>query len=296
MSKAVHPFIALVWLFAVAATALADGLFLDQRYDSTNRVLTLSVPPNPAAYFTLEWTDDFQTFSTVGMSLGVPGPVWATTVPTGDGHGFLRVREHSLFSPIDSDGDGIDDRYELEHSNCLDPLVYVDASRPCLVSGLSNYQVYLRDLFGGPGTALQFFSRETSLFNLGAPTAAQEPISMEVSVYNAMLGSGPPSSDIPQVYSREVSSWNFGSPSAPIEANSREATLWNFGSPSAPTEATSKEVSVYSAFVGSGPPTTEYNQATSREFTLFNLGQPTSEIEAISREVSLINFEEPSGP
>lgn len=274
-----------------------DDLILGHRFDSTNGALQLSLPPNPSAYYSLEWTEDFQAFTPMGILLGTPGPAWAYSVRLGPNHGYFRVQEHDIFSPIDSDADGIDDRYELDHPNCLNPLVYADASQPCLVPGMSNYQLYLRDLFGGPGTAVQFFSHETSVFNFGAPTAAHEAISPEISVYNAYPGSGPPTSDIiNQVFSREVTTWNFGSPSAPVEAIARAATIWNFGSPSANIEANSKEVSVYNANPGSGPPATEFNQVESRELTVFNFGQPTSPIEAISREISVLNFEEPTHP
>ena len=277
--------------------ASAQDFVLQHHFDPTNGVLTLSLPPTPFAYYTLEWTEDFQSFAPVGLSLGDVGPVWAYSVLLGPDAGFFRVQSHDIFSPIDSDGDGIDDRYELEHTSCLNPLVYADASQPCLVPGLSNYQQYLRELFGGPGVALQFFSHETSVFNFGAPTAVDEAISPELSVYNANPGSGPPTSDIiNQVFSREVTTWNFGSPSAPIEANSREATVFNLGQPSANIEVNSKEVSVYNANPGSGPPATEFNQIESRELTVFNFGAPTAFVEAISREVTVLNFEEPVGP
>lgn len=276
--------------------ASAQDLILNHQFDSTNGVLTLSLPPNPFAYYTLEWTEDFQAFTPVGLSLGDVGPVLAYSVLLGPSQGFFRVQSHDIFSPIDSDGDGIDDRYELQHAGCLNPLLYADASQPCLVPGLSNYQQYLRDLFGGPGVALQFFSHETSVFNFGAPTANVEAISPELSVYNANPGSGPPISFINQVFSREVTTWNFGSPSANIEANSREATVFNFGSPSANIEANSKEVSVYNANPGSGPPATEFNQIEGRELTVFNFGAPTALWEAISREISVLNFEEPTPP
>jgi hypothetical protein len=232
----------------------------------------------------------------VGMSLGADGPVWAYSLQLGANAGFFRVRAHDVFSPQDSDGDGMDDRFELLHPDCLDPLDWQDASRSCLADGISNYQFYLRELYGGPGLALQFISRETTVWNCGSPTARIEAMSVEMSVYNANPGSGPPTSDILQVHSREVTTWNFGSPSAPVEAVSREITAWNFGTPSAPIEAVSPEISVYSAFPGSGAPITDILQVHSRELTVFNLGQATAAIEAISRELTVMNFEEPVGP
>jgi hypothetical protein len=274
----------------------AGDLLLNSHFDSANGVLTLSLPAEPKAYYTLDWTTDFQNFTNINMALGSPAPVWAYSVKLGPQRGFFRAQTHDIFSPLDSDGDGIDDRYELQHANCLNPLNYFDASQPCLTNGMSNYEFYLRDLFGGPGRAPQFHSRETTLFNFGAPTAQWEAMSKEVSIYNANPGSGPPLSDIGQVYSREVTAWNFGSPSARLEAISREATLWNFGSPSANIEAISKEVSIYNANPGSGPPLTDFVQVYSRELSLFNFGAPTALWEAISREVSVLNFEEPTQP
>jgi hypothetical protein len=293
-----HPLLLLTgaaWL-ASAAPALADELRLQSQFDPTTSVLTLSLPADPKAYYTLEWTENFMTFTNVGASLGSPGPVWSYSVAVGPQHGFFRVQSHSVFDPKDSDQDGIDDRYELQHSNCLDPLDYYDASQPCLTNGMSNYQFYLRELFGGPGVALQFFSREESVFNFGQPTARLEAISPEVSVYSAWPGSGPPTTEFNQSFSREVTTWNFGSPSAPVEAISREATVFNFGQPTAPVEAISKEVSVYSAFPGSGPPTTEFNNVYSRELTVFNFGTPSATWEAISREITVLNFEDPAQP
>ena len=128
--------------------------------------------------------------------MGDVGAAWAYAVQLGPQQGFFRVQAHDIFTPADTDGDGIDDRYELQHPECLNPLSYYDASQPCLTNGMSNYQYYLRDLFGGPGTAVQVFSHETSVFNFGAPTAAREAVSPELSVYNAYPGSGPPTSRI----------------------------------------------------------------------------------------------------
>lgn len=295
-SRTILPIFSSTILLLQGPLTRAGELILNSNFDPINGILQLSLPPNPNAYYSLEWTEDLQTFTSVGISFGDVGPVWAYSVRLGPQQGFFRVQAHDIFSPMDSDGDGIDDRYELQHSNCLNPLVYADASQPCLTNGLSNYQFYLRELFGGPGAAVQFFSQETSVFNFGAPTAAREAISPELSVYNAYPGSGPPVSDLNEVFSREATVWNFGSPLANVEAISREATVFNFGAPAASIQANSKEVSVYNAAPDSGPPATEFNQVESRELTVFNFGQPTASIEAISREVSVLNFQEPNHP
>jgi len=288
---------ALGWVLLAAPSGhCASNPVLSYTYSVADGKITFAVPENPAFYYTLESSTDLRTFTPVGMSLGSPAPVWAFTVPLSPAQGFFRVLSHWISDPGDGDGDGIDDRYEMEHPGCLNSNNYDDASQVCLDPHMSNYQKYLRDTYGEPGKAPQFYSREASVFNLGAPTAPWEAISREatvwnfgspsarieaiskeVSVYSALPGSGPPMTEFNQVYSRE-------------------ATVWNFGSPSARIEAISKEVSVYSAMPGSGPPMTEFNQVYSREASIWNFGAPTARFEAISREVSVLNFEDPQHP
>ena len=284
---------ACLWL-ASAAGLHAAGFTLGFDYSVTNGRLQFSVPRNAAFYFALERSDDLRAFAPVAMSLGTPGPVWQFTVPPAAASGFFRVKAVNVFAPLDLDGDGIDDVYELQHPLVLSPFNAADASAPEPgQSGASNYQLYLRDRFGPP--PVQFFSREATVFNLGQPTARLEAISPQLSIYNALPGSGPPATEFNEMFSRET-------------------TVWNFGSPSARVEAISSELSVYNAFAGSGPPVTELNQVFSREVTVwnfgspsarveaisaevsvFNFGQPTAVVEGISREVSVLNFEEPGG-
>lgn len=276
-------------------TLCASDHFLEIGYDADHSALVVSVPPDPASYFLIEHSANLTTFADSGIALGRDGPSWVYAIPVESEAGFFRVRAISLFAVQDTDGDGLDDLYELEHPSCLDPLDPADAAEQCLQAGFNNLQIYLRDLFGGPA-GVQFFSREATVFNFGAPTARFEALSPEISVYNATPGSGPPASDLNQVFSRE-------------------ATVWNFGSPAAHVEALSSEVSIYNASAGSGPPATDLNQvfsrettvwnfgspcfahdALSREMTVFNFGQPTAKLEAISREVTVLNFEEPTLP
>lgn len=127
-------------LLASASLGWAAAPLIETSFNPTNGVLTLSLPVDPRSYYSLEWTADFQTFTKVGMSLGSPGPVWSYSVTLGPNQGFFRVQQHDIFSPVDTDGDGIDDRYELQHAGCLDALNYFDASQPCLTNGMSNYQ------------------------------------------------------------------------------------------------------------------------------------------------------------
>jgi hypothetical protein len=55
---------------------------------------------------------------------------------------FYRVAQIPLTQPLDSDGDGIDDVFELTYPGCLNPLGATDASPDCDGDGRSNLQEY----------------------------------------------------------------------------------------------------------------------------------------------------------
>jgi hypothetical protein len=164
--------------------------------------------------------------------------------------------------------------------DALDP---ADASQASPnIAGLTNLDEYRRR-FGLNGEKPQFYSREVSLFNFGAPTARFEAISREQSVFNfgsppfrieavgrelsIFNGERPPTAGYPEAYSREVSVYNFGAPPFRIEAIGREVSVFN----------------------GQRPAIAGYPEAYSREVSLFNFGAPTARVEAISREVSVFN-------
>jgi hypothetical protein len=200
-------------------------------FEPDSQVINLSLAPNASSYYTLLLSPDLRVFPPLAMALGADGAQWKYSVRPDPVPGFFEVLAQSVFTPGDSDGDGIDDVYELQHSDRLDPFNHVDAGQPSGVGGLTNYQKYLRDLLLAWTSPLQFTSQEVSLFNHGAPTARLEAIGTPVTVYNALPGSGAPTSDIDNTYSTEVSLFNLGSPSARLEAIGLEATVYNFGSP-----------------------------------------------------------------
>lgn len=248
-----------------------------------NGVVTVEFEGNPGAYYLLEQSTDLRTWGPADMSLGIPSNLDITPGVT---RAFFRAIPFSKYSPQDTDGDGIDDIYELNNSE-LDPLDPSDGSKLAPGGGgLTNYQVYL-GLFGitsykilqregrevsvfnfGSGVAFEAITREQSVFNFGSPSAAVEANSREISLYN---GQAVPVSDLLQRESREWSVFNFGSPSANVEANSREISLYN----------------------GQAVPVSDLLQRESREWSVFNFGSPSATYEAISREVSVLNFTEP---
>ena len=246
-------------------------------------VVTVEFADNPGVYYLLEHSDNLQNWAPADMSLGIASEL---DLAPGTTNGFFRAVPYSQFSPIDTDGDGIDDMFELNHPGILDPLNPHDGSLDPDGNGKTTYQEYL-ELFGiisfsllqresrewsifnfGSAPAFDSVSREQSIFNFGSPIATVQADSREVSLYN---GQAVPVSDLHQRESREWSVFNFGSPLASAEAISRSVSLYN----------------------GQAVPISDLLQVESREVSVFNFGSPLATLEAISREVSVLNFEEP---
>ena len=246
--------------------------------------VTVAFADNPGVYYLLEHSPDLINWGPADMSLGINSVMDLDPLTTTE---FFRAVPFSKFSPQDTDGDGIDDVYELTHSSMLDPLDPSDGSHLAPGGGgLTNYQVYL-NLFGilsykilqkegrevsvfnhGSGAPFEAITREQSIFNFGSPSATVEANSREVSLYN---GDAVPISNLTQRESREWSIFNFGSPISTVEATSREISLFN----------------------GQSIPTSDLVQRESREWSIYNFGGPSATHEAISREVSVLNFTEP---
>ena len=233
-------------------------------------------------YFGFQASPDLgQSFTNVAIALGDPGPTLIHKPVEGETRFFFRFEPISVFAPRDSDRDGMDDLWELTHG--LDALDPADASQASPnIAGLTNLEEYRRR-FGLGAERPQFYSREVSLFNFGAPTARFEAISREQSVYNF----GSPPFRIEAV-GRELSIFNGERPPTAgyPEAYSREVSVYNFGAPPFRTEAIGREVSVFN---GERPAIAGYPEAYSREVSLFNFGAPIARVEAISREVSVFN-------
>ena len=240
----------------------------------------LTLEQNSAVYFGFQYSPNLVVpFATAKMALGTPGPVFAYTPLPAELEGFFRVNGISVYAPEDSDHDGMDDIWELQHG--LNPLDASDAAAPSArMPGLTNLeeyrlrfglgnqkpQYYSREvsLFNYGANRTEAVSREVSLFNFGAQWSSVEALSREISVFN---GEAPPIAGYPQIYSREVSLFNFGAQWSSVEALSREVTVFN----------------------GEAPPIAGYPQIYSREVSVFNFGSPIHSVEAISREVSVFN-------
>lgn len=159
-----------------------------QRIDEESMELSLS--PDPSSYFLLQQSTDLAAFLPYSMVLGETSNQWSIypdpEVPTR----FFRARIISIFAPEDTDGDGIDDLYEIRHP-VLNPLDPSDAS----LDPDNNRQTYLNEYRAtynlGDGKR-EAVSSEVSVFTtrpFGGP--AVETISDEVSVFTSRPFAGP---------------------------------------------------------------------------------------------------------
>jgi len=259
-----------------------------------NGLAVVEFANDPGKYFLLEYSENLKDWAPADISLGDPSRL--ELVP-GVQNGFFRAIPYGKNAPLDSDRDGIDDVYELNHREFLNPLDPTDGSKLSPNGGgLTNYQVYLnlfritsykilqresREVsvfnFGSPSATFEANTREQSVFNFGSPSATIEANSRELSLYN---GGQVPYSDLAQIETREVSIFNFGSNPGTTP-----------GGPPAIAEAITREISIYN---GQAVPYSDLTQIETREVSVFNFGSPSAPLEAISREVSVLNFEEPS--
>jgi hypothetical protein len=82
--------------------------------------------------------------SPVAMVLGQAGGGQLTDTVAAVGASFFTVQKVPLTQPHDSDGDGIDDVFELQHSSFLNPLNSGDANLDFDGDGVSNLREYQR--------------------------------------------------------------------------------------------------------------------------------------------------------
>ena len=172
--------------------------------------MRLTASPDALSYFILRDSTALQGFVPTAMSMGETGAIWDVPI-AGIARRFWTVRQVPAYAPEDSDGDGIDDVYEIRHP-VLNPLHSADA------------------LLTVPGQAITYLAEYRTLYGLG--TARPEVYSREVSFFNGE--GGPAQGSIPEVYSREVSFFNGeGGPAQGgiPEVYSREVSLLNNAPP-----------------------------------------------------------------
>ena len=140
--------------FFVRAAALLAGVvalsnsasaasFEIESFSVTNQTRVVSFATETNLYYTLLTgtivTNIDQPVSMI-FGTGEIGVLRDTNAPAETG--FYRVRALPLSQAADSDGDSIDDAYELSNASCLDPLNAADAGSDCDGDGRSNLTEY----------------------------------------------------------------------------------------------------------------------------------------------------------
>ncbi|MFN0069753.1 MAG: hypothetical protein ACKVYV_19215 [Limisphaerales bacterium] len=106
----------------------------------------VQVPGNTNSYFILRRGESVTDVRLpVHVTLGAPGAVMLTDSRRTRDATFLRVQRVPVDAPLDSDGDGIDDLYELLRPTFLNPLDATDAPRDFDGDTVSNLEEYLAD-------------------------------------------------------------------------------------------------------------------------------------------------------
>ena len=114
--------------------------FLTQLTKDTNRGTIMLIPNEPGFYFILCRQIGLNgTEVPVTMSLGTAGELVDPNPPAVTGAVVLyTAKKVPVDQPLDSDGDGIHDVYELQHADILDPLDSFDASEDPDADGYDN--------------------------------------------------------------------------------------------------------------------------------------------------------------
>jgi hypothetical protein len=134
---------------------------------------------------------------------------------------FWKLESGSISESADSDGDGLDDIFELRQPGLLDPTNPADANELSPGGTITWMQKYKTE-YGRDLSYVEAISRETSVFNLERSPTQLESISREISIFNL---EGSPA--LVEAISREISVFNQERSIQSIEAISREVSVVN---------------------------------------------------------------------
>ena len=206
-------------LLLSAATAPAATLSIE---NSEPGVLTLRPAQDPAYYFLVQQSTNFSTYANFAMQLGNDPTPWSIYLEDAPPQRFFRARPISIYAPEDTDGDGIDDIYEIDHP-VLNPLDPNDAALISGGTGKTYRQEYLERYYLGDGKR-QAVSQEVSVFTTRPSTdPAYLALSEEVSVFTTR----PPADPAYAAISEEVSVFTTRPPTDPAyEAISEEVSVF----------------------------------------------------------------------
>ncbi len=134
----------LLWLWLAGAVSAGPGPLLGEPSLGGDLRFSVRTPADDSRYFILKRGFELpQIESTVGLSLGrtAAGEVSDRFQALGAA-AFYQMLAVSKDAPLDSDGDGLDDVYELTHPSILDPLSSADASLDPDGDGRTNLEEY----------------------------------------------------------------------------------------------------------------------------------------------------------
>lgn len=126
----------LAWLLASGIfpiTLVADDLLLTQPGIGADGHFSVRAPADTGSYYVLlRGVKVTQVGRPVALARGLASPVTMTDPDpaASQAAAFYRIRQVPLTQPLDTDGDGIDDVYELAHATQLNPLNVADAAKP----------------------------------------------------------------------------------------------------------------------------------------------------------------------
>lgn len=111
--------------------------------DATGHVIVSHIS-DPKCYYILKSGNLSDITKPTASALGRTGIGVLTDLSAGSGSKFFQIEERSIDAPLDLDGDGINDVYELRHSHYLSPLDARDANIDFDGNGKSNIEDFQR--------------------------------------------------------------------------------------------------------------------------------------------------------
>jgi hypothetical protein len=139
-----HPMavVAVTVLASMSALLAQSFRVTELAFDATGQV-TIKHESDTNSYYILYRGDTVTTIhQPTNMALGLPGTNVFSESARGAASGFFRPWRVPLTQPHDTDGDGIDDVYELRHPLFLKPLDPLDAARDFDGDGQNNLAEY----------------------------------------------------------------------------------------------------------------------------------------------------------
>jgi hypothetical protein len=160
------------FLALLPAISAGDLLLTEARLNAAGH-FQVTAPADVTSYYVLVRSGGLGLLQTpVALALGTSAPVTITDPAAVENRfaSFYRLQQVPLAQPLDTDGDGIDDVFELQHPGILNPLRSADAAEDFDGDGSSNLAEYRA------GSALDRDSRPTTITT--SPFAGEDGVSV----------------------------------------------------------------------------------------------------------------------